>query len=591
MVNTAKNINACEQHLFIFVLCETNLIWQMKFSEYPYKRPDIEQLKSTFTEILQQFTAASSALEQIHCIRNLNVLRREFNTMYNLASIRHSIDTREQFYNDEQDFFDKNLPIYEGIQTEFYKALIHSPFRNALEEILGKQLFRIAELSLKTFKPEIIEDLVQENILSTEYMELLASACIPFEGQDRNLAELGPFVRSTDSAMRKKANQAKWGFMEQNSEKLDAIFDNLVRLRTSIAKKLGYENYVQLGYDRMLRSDYNPEMIARYRQQILDVVVPISCELKKQQAKRLGLDTLKYYDEPLLFSDGNAKPIGSAEHIMNSGKKMYDELSGETSSFIQYMLDKELLDLVAKKGKATGGYCTFLPAFNSPFIFSNFNGTSADVDVLTHEVGHAFQVYMSRNTDIMEYLWPTSEAAEIHSMSMEYFAYPWMHLFFNGDTEKYRYAHIVESINFLPYGVTVDEFQHVVYENPDMTPAERKQAYRNIEKKYLPLRNYDDNNFLENGGYWQMQAHIYQSPFYYIDYTLAEICALQFFMRDKQDHSIAFNDYVKLCKAGGSKPFIELVEYANLRSPFDEGCVKDVLQQIQSYIRQIEPAI
>lgn len=562
----------------------------MKFSDYPYKRPDIEKLKKDFQLTLHTFTHAKDANEQVQCIQQLNILRRDFNTMYNLASIRHSINTTETFYNEEQDFFDKNLPVYEGIQTEFYKALLQSPFKAELESLLGAQLFRIAALSLKTFKPEVIEDLVQENVLSTEYMELLASAIIPFEGADRNLAELGPFIRSTDRGMRKKASEAKWNFLEKNSDKLDEIFDKLVKVRHTIATKLGYENYVQLGYDRMLRSDYSPAMIAAYRQQILDVVVPLSSQLKMQQAKRLGLDTLKYYDEPLLFTDGNAKPQGSPEWIIDNGKKMYEELSAETSDFINYMLDKQLMDLVAKKAKATGGYCTYMPDFHSPFIFSNFNGTSADVDVLTHEVGHAFQVYMSRNMEVMEYLWPTYEAAEIFSMSMEYFAYPWMELFFNGETEKYRYAHIVESINFLPYGVTVDEFQHVIYEQPNLTPAERKQAYREIEKKYLPHRNYESNTFLENGGYWQMQAHIYQSPFYYIDYTLAEICALQFYIRSKQNHATAFEDYVRLCKAGGSKSFIELVQYANLRSPFESNCVKDVLSEIKTYLGELEPS-
>lgn len=556
----------------------------MKFSDYPYTRPDIEKIKTDFGTILSGFNQAISAEEQVQLVNRINVLRREFSTLYNLVTIRHSIDTRDEFYNAEQDFFDKNTPIYEGIQTEFYKALLQSPFKNELENIFGRQIFRIAELSLKIFKPEIIEDLVKENILGTEYMELMAGAIIMFEGKERNLAEMGPFIRSTDRSVRKKAAEARWNFLQQNVEKLDTIFDSLVRIRTEIAHKLGYKNFVQLGYDRMLRSDYDPEMIAQYRDQILHAVVPLSSQLKTEQAKRLGLEQLYYYDEPLLFSDGNAKPKGSPEWIINNGQKMYAELSNETADFIHFMMERELMDLEAKKGKTTGGFCTFMPDFNSPFVFSNFNGTSADVDVLTHEIGHAFQVYMSRHTDVMEYLWPTYEAAEIFSMSMEYFAYPWMDLFFNGDTEKYKYSHMVESINFLPYGVAVDEFQHVVYEKPELTPAERKKVFREIEKKYLPHRNYEENSFLDEGGYWQMQSHIYQSPFYYIDYTLAQICAFQFFIRDKQDHAKAFADYVKLCRAGGSKSFSELVSYAELRSPFETNCVMDVLHEIKPFI-------
>ncbi|MGB1216794.1 MAG: M3 family metallopeptidase, partial [Saprospiraceae bacterium] len=216
------------------------------------------------------------------------------------------------------------------------------------------------------------------------------------------------------------------------------------------------------------------------------------------------------------------------------------------------------------------------------------NGTSHDIDVLTHEAGHAFQVYESRNMEVMEYHWPTYEACEIHSMSMEFFTWPWMKLFFEEDAEKYYFAHLAGSLLFLPYGVAVDEFQHVVYENPDMTIAERNQAWRDIEKKYLPHRKYVDNDFLEKGGFWQQQGHIFQTPFYYIDYTLAQVCAFQFWKRDREDHKDAWADYVKLCQVGGSQSFLDLVEYANLRSPFEDGCVKDVIDVIQEYLDGVD---
>ncbi|MBC8172974.1 MAG: M3 family oligoendopeptidase [Chitinophagales bacterium] len=560
----------------------------MKFSDYPYHRPDLSTLKTGIDAVLKQFEAATSVHEQIICIDKVNALRVEFNTMFNLCIIRHTIDTKEEFYNAEQDFFDANLPVFEGIQTEFYKALLRSAFRDELENKFGKQIFRIAELSLKTFIPEIIEDLIKENTLGTEYMELMAGATILFDGEEKNLAEMAPYVRSTDRSVRKKASEARWNFYETHSAELDNIFDELVKTRDTIAKKLGYKNFVQLGYDRMNRSDYDAEMVAQYRKQILQEVMPYASQLKMQQASRLGLAALYYYDEAILFSGGNATPKGSPEWIISNGKKMYEELSHETSEFIGYMMDKELMDLVAKKGKATGGYCTYMPGYHSPFIFSNFNGTSADIDVLTHEVGHAFQVYSSRNNEMMEYLWPTYDAAEIHSMSMEYFAYPWMHLFFNGEAEKYKYAHLVESITFLPYGAAVDEFQHVIYEQPELTPAERNVVYRQIEGKYQPHRNYEDNIFLNSGRFWQSQGHIYQSPFYYIDYTLAQFCAFQFLIRDGQNHSEAFSDYVKLCKAGGSKSFTELIAHVNLLSPFKDGCVAAVLQEVKTHLHNID---
>ena len=338
----------------------------------------------------------------------------------------------------------------------------------------------------------------------------------------------------------------------------------------------------------MNRTDYNADMVAGFRKQIEEHVVPLVSKLKQRQAKRIGVDDLKYYDESFEFQTGNATPKGDAKWIIENGKKMYTELSQETQEFFEFMLNEQLMDLVAMKGKESGGYCTYLPDYKAPFIFSNFNGTSGDIDVLTHEAGHAFQVYRSRNLSIPEYYWPTFEACEIHSMSMEFITWPWMELLFKEDTDKYKFSHLSSALIFLPYGVTVDEYQHFVYEHPEATPAERKQAWRSIELKYLPHRNYEGNAFLENGGYWQTQGHIYNSPFYYIDYVLAQICAFQFWKRSIENDPSAWNDYLQLCDLGGSKSFLELAEAAHLQSPFKEGTVETVVTTISDWLNGID---
>jgi M3 family oligoendopeptidase len=560
----------------------------MKFSAYPYERPDVNQMKIDFHALLNNFINAATAEAQLDAMQLINTLRSGFDTMYQICSIRHSIDTRDEFYAAEQSFFDENTPSVEELSSEYYRALISAKFRDQIETRFGKQLFRIAEMQLKAFKPEIIEDLIIENKLSTEYQELIASAAIPFDGEERTLAEMVPYLRSTDRSIRERAANSRWQFFADNESNLDRIFDLLVKTRHRIAIKLGFENFVQVGYLRMMRSDYDAKMVAGFRNQVHQQIVPLANVLKQKQAKRLGLTALKYYDEPLSFKNGNATPQGAPEWIIENGRKMYAELSNETSEFFNFMLDNELMDLVAKKGKAGGGYCTYISGFKAPFIFSNFNGTSADIDVLTHEVGHAFQVYMSRGFETAEYYWPTSDAAEIHSMSMEYFAYPWMDNFFNGEADKYRFSHLVDSLLFLPYGVGVDEFQHGIYEHPEWSPAERKSYWSSIEKKYQPHKDYDGNKYLSQGGFWQTQAHIYQSPFYYIDYTLAQICAFQFWLKAQKNSQNAFNDYVRLCKAGGSKSFLELVVYAGLQSPFQEETVSKVVEEINRYLSEID---
>jgi M3 family oligoendopeptidase len=560
----------------------------MRFEDYTYKRPDLEEVTKQFYVVLEKFEKATSVDEQSVAMDEINEIRNGLGTMFNLCQIRHTINTNDEFYKAEQDHMDEIQPEIEGLVTKYYQALVDSKFRQQLEEKWGKQLFALAKGQLKTFKPEIVPLLQKENRLSTEYTKLVASAKILFEGEERTLAQLDPFTESTNRETRKQASEAKFAFFAEHEGEFDRVYDDLVKVRTEIAQSLGYDNFVELGYYRMMRTDYNAEMVANFRQQVKDYIVPIATKLKLRQQDRIGVDKLKYYDEGYIFQTGNPVPKGSPEWIIDNGQKMYEELSNETGAFFRFMQDKNLMDLVAKKGKAGGGYCTYIEDYKSPFIFSNFNGTSGDIDVLTHEAGHAFQVYSSRAFEIPEYLWPTFEACEIHSMSMEFFTWPWMELFFKEETDKYKYAHLSDALLFLPYGVSVDEFQHWVYENHKATPKERKLKWREIEKKYQPHKDYEGNVYLENGGFWQRQGHIYNSPFYYIDYTLAQICAFQFWKRSRENQEEAWSDYVKLCKLGGSMSFTKLVAAANLISPFENGCVESVVGEIEKWLNSVQ---
>lgn len=560
----------------------------MKFTQYKYVRPSMDSLEREMASLLDRFEKSDGPQEQSDILKSITALRNGFETMYNLASIRHSIDTRDPFYEKEQEFMDENTPRYTGMVTDFYKALIGSAYREDLEKIWGKQIFRLAELQIKTFSKEIVEDLIIENKLSTIYDKLVASASLEFEGRTRNLSQLRPFMESEDRDMRKRAYETYLSHFEENEEEIDQIYDQLVKVRTRMARKLGYENFVQMGYDRMSRSDYDHRMVDNFRKQVLEEVVPLVGELKERQRRRLGLEELTYYDEPLEFLTGNANPAGSPEWIIEKGIKMYNELSEETGEFFNFMVENELLDLLAKEGKRSGGYCTYIPDYKAPFIFSNFNGTSGDIDVLTHEAGHAFQNYMSRDLVLPEYMLPTLEACEIHSMSMEFLAWPWMESFFKDAVDKYKFSHLSGAVSFIPYGVTVDHFQHEIYEKPDLSPDERKDLWRSLEKTYLPFREYEDSGFLERGGYWMRQGHIFANPFYYIDYCLAQVCAFQFWRRSLEDGEKAFRDYLDLCLAGGSKAFLELVDLAGLKSPFEDGTVEYSLGPVKKYLAEID---
>lgn len=560
----------------------------MKFQDYKYERPDMDQIKAEIGVIFNGMESATTEEEFLKFMDQFIAIRRTVETMFTLVSIRHSIDTRDEFYDKESDYVDMAMPQFQDLAISFYHRILASPFRAAIEKKYGKHLLNLAEVSVKAFKPEIIEDLQEENKLSSEYSKLVASASILFDGEERNLSGLVPYMENPDRSVRKAAYEAYSGFFRDHEADFDRIYDELVKVRDRMAKKIGYASYVEMAYDGLLRTEYGPKEVKAYREAIGKHIVPLVVKLRERQAKRLGLDELKYYDEAIEFTTGNATPKGTPEWIINNGKTMYTELSPETEEFFNFMTDHDLLDLVTKKGKQAGGYCTYIPDHKAPFIFSNFNGTSGDIDVLTHEAGHAFQVYSSRAYEVPEYSFPTYEACEIHSMSMEFFTWPWMKLFFEEDTNKYHFSHLQGTLLFLPYGVSVDEFQHFVYENPTATPEERKMKWREIEKKYLPLKNYDDNEFYDRGGFWFKQLHIFTSPFYYIDYTLAQVCALQFWIRSRKEGKKAWEDYVSLCKEGGSKPFLELVKIAGLQNPFQPETIPSILPEIEAYLDAVD---
>lgn len=560
----------------------------MKFNEYKYEHLDLEKIKKEFSELIESFEKAENVEGQVNAFDEIIKLRNHIETMQTLVSVRHSIDTNDEFYDKENEYMDEISPILFGFTNDFYKALVNSKFKDELVKKYGKFLFDLAENTLKTFSPEIIPDAQEENRLSSKYSKLIASAKIDFDGKELNLSQMVPYTQSKDRNVRIEAAKKVAQFFAENQDEFDNIYDSLVKVRTRMAQKMGYKNFVEFGYKQLSRLEYDAKMVEGYRKQVLENIVPLHTELRERQGKRLGVEKLKFYDEAIKFNSGNADPHGSPEWILNNGKTMYKELSKETDEFFTFMTENNLLDLLSKKGKMSGGYCTYIPEHKAPFIFANFNGTSHDIDVLTHEAGHAFQVYQSRGFEVPEYLWPSYEACEIHSMSMEFLTWPWMDLFFENDTDKYKFIHLSEALLFIPYGVTVDEFQHWVYENPEATPKERREKWIEIEKKYLPTRDYGEVEELKNGIFWFRQGHIFSSPFYYIDYTLAQVCAFQFWIKSRENREKAWQDYLNLCKLGGSKPFFELMKSANLKNPFEEGTLAIVIPKIKEYLDNVD---
>ncbi|MDL2219454.1 M3 family oligoendopeptidase [Ruminococcaceae bacterium OttesenSCG-928-O06] len=562
----------------------------MKFSDIPYARPNLAETETALRALAQKAAGAEDGQALMDLYAQYAALSDETATLSTVASIRHTVDTRDEFYDKENDYFDEQGPVVGEASLAFYRALLASPHKAALEKAYGSIFLEKLALAVQGSDERLVTLQQEENALTTLYEKLYAAARIPFMGKELTVAQIGPYKQNLDRAVRKQAFEAEGGFFDANREELDGIFSRLVRNRTQQAKLLGHQSFTPLGDIRMERLGYTRQDIKACRDAVVKGIVPVVQKLKENQAKRIGLaaEDFRFWDDPVSFATGNPTPKGTPEEILAAGQKMYRALAPETAGFIDFMMEGDLFDVLAKPGKAPGGYCTYIPGYKSPFIFSNFNGTAGDVDVLTHEAGHAFAAYLSAQKQGLpiELRSPGLESCEIHSMAMEFLTAKYHDLFFKQDTAKYAVAHTEDALFFLPYGCQVDEFQETVYDAPHLTDAQRNELWLELERKYRPWNRFEDLPFYARGAGWQRQMHIYVSPFYYIDYVLAQAVALELFLANQQDEADAWQRYLALTEKAGSETYTGLVHAAGLQTPFEEGAMKRVGAGVAAWLAQ-----
>lgn len=554
------------------------------FADLSAPTPDFDDVTRRHESLRSALESAADVDAACALVDDWDAVRREYETWSNLVDLRFNQDTKDEAIKAARTHRDELAPRWTELEVAMKRVLLGHPLRDAIAERIGAQAFSLWETDVLAFDPALRDDLVTEAKLEAEYTELLAGGELTVQGERVNLSTIRPFREHKDRDVRHEAEQVLWGWFGDNAEALDRIYDEMVRLRTKMAKQLGYDSFVELGYKRMLRIDYDRHDVERFREQVREHVVPLATELVRQQGERLGVEKMMAWDESIADPDGNPRPQGDHDWMIARATEMFDAMGDDLGGFFRRLSEGGYIDLKSRDGKAGGGFCTNFPAVGMPFIFANFDGTKGDVEVFTHEVGHAFQCYLSRHHRPLDYGWPTMEACEIHSMGLEFLTWPQMERFFGDDADRFRRIHLAEGLKFLPYGVAVDHFQHEVYDNPDATPAERKAMWRRMEQTYMPWRDWGDCAYGAAGGRWQLQRHIYLMPFYYIDYTLAQTCALQFLERARTDRASAMADYVALCRRGGEAPFQDLARGAGLESPFDDGCLAGVVNEARSVL-------
>ena len=554
------------------------------FSNLEYVRPDFDAAEAKAKELTERVKAAKSYADVKAVILESDEYMSELYTMTTIAHIRNTLNTTDEFYEKEIEFIHQRSPEAEGSFIALTKAIVDCPFTAEIDADLGKEYLVASRRELAQYDDALVPFMQEESRLETEYQKLMATAEIEFDGKKLNLYGIQKYFENPDREVRKAVFKKYSEFYESNEEKMEEIFDKLIKVRTKMGQALGYKTFTPLGYLQQGRSDYGQEEVASFREQVRRELVPLCEKLYEAQAKRIGVDHIMAYDEKFVFPDGNAEPIGDEKYMVAEAQKMYHDLSPETGEFIDFMIEHELMDLENKPNKANTGYMTDLTKYRAPFVFSCFNHTIFDMQVLSHELGHAFAGYRAmRHQPVMAYYSESTDIAEIHSMSMEQFCYPYAERFFGDAADKYRFAHLQEALTFVPFGVAVDEFQHIVYENPDLTPKERTMEWHKLEEKYMPWRKYENDPFMERGGYWYHKIHIFLYPFYYINYTLTTMGAMEFKKRYAENKEEAFKDYLTLCDIGGSLSYLESLKAAHLHVPFEEGSVANAI----SYAKDI----
>ena len=558
-----------------------------KISEMQYERVNKDTVIEKIKEIISRIENADSAKELLDLREEYNKYSEHVGTMARLASTRFNLNTKDEFYSGEMDYYNSALPEIQMYDLKFIKAFLSSPHLEKAKEGLNPLVITMYELSLKCADERVLEDMQEENKLTTEYSKFVSELTYEFRGEKMTLGALRKFMQDSDRATRREAYEALGKALGANGDYIDDIYDKMVKVRTQMAKKLGYENYVGLGYNLMQRTCYDKEAIKIFRENVLTDLVPVITELKNKIAKKLSIDEMKLYDDNT-YSENDPKPILDAQGILEAGREMYHEMSPETKEFIDMMFESDAFDVLPREGKWTGGYMTFFPDYRQPFIFANFNGTTADVDVITHEAGHAFAYFVGRDQMTPELSLGGMETAESHSMSMEFFAWKYMDKFFGENAEKYKYKHLFSALAFIPYGTIVDYFQEIVYSNPHMTPAERNATWKKLEAEFRPYMNADGIEYLENGTRWQYQNHIFQSPFYYIDYCLAQVVAFEFLQLSLNDYEGALKTYISHAARTGNYTFTELIKMAGLKSPFEKGALSEVAEMCRELLEKLD---
>ena len=441
---------------------------------------------------------------------------------------------------------------------------------------------------VELFRPENVPLETEEARLSQQYQKLSGSLTVKFRGEEKTLVQMGRYLEEPDRPLRQEAWELVARRRLQEAEKFDGIFDQMLKLRGQIAKNAGFENYRDYAFRRLGRFDYTPEDCARFHEAVEKQFMPVVRELQAERRRQLKLEKLRPWD--LAVDPQNRpplKPFTEVGQMVSRTQKIFDRLDDELGSGFQKMQDLRLLDLDNHKGKAPGGYQSTLSEARVPFIFMNAVGLQRDVETILHEAGHAFHALASRDEDLYAYRSAPIEFCEVASMSMELLGNEFIEEFYSAaDANRARRVHLEGIVGIFPWIATVDAFQHWIYTHPKHTHAERAAAWLELMDRFGGDVDWSGHEEAR-AHLWHRQLHIFLHPFYYIEYGIAQLGALQVWANSKRDKAKALGDYKKALALGGSRPLPELFQAAGCKFEFSAKTIQPIAKMLREELEKL----
>ncbi|MDX9752467.1 MAG: M3 family oligoendopeptidase [bacterium] len=540
------------------------------------------QIEPLFQQLIQQTPDSPQALEQWLLDWNeLQACLSQAKLSRYIQMTCHTDDpAREAAY---LHFVEEIDPLCKPLHFQLKKQFLANPHRAALDATHYAVLCRDLEADVSLYRETNIPLETQDDKLRQQYQKINGAMTVQFEGEEKTLQQLAPYLEETDRALRQNAWEATINRRVQDQEAMDDLYDEMIQLRTQIAKNAGYENYRDYIFVQKKRFDYTPDDCIRFHETIEKWVVPLSRKLAAQQQKALGLDTLRPWD---LEVDPQGRPplkaFDTIPEFTHGIQRILTRVHPELAAQFEEMNRLGSLDLGSRKGKAPGGYCETLEEIRRPFIFMNAVGMQDDVETLLHESGHAFHALASRTQPLYAYRYYVPlEFAEVASMSMELFGINYLTEFYAPEeAQRAKRKQIEAIIHFLPWMARVDAFQHWAYTHPNHTRAERAAAWLDLESRFdarADWSGFEKAKAVE----WHRKLHFFEYPFYYIEYGIAQVGALQLWRNFKEDPTRAVQDYRTALALGNSRPLPELFATAGAKFDFSEATIRPLIQLLE----------